>query len=253
MLDLKWLRFDILLVLLTPVMASAQCQWPATTLKTVFFHAEYPELTLLQIEFDDDAALAQSSAMEGSLLARYRAALPSLIDTDPRDQRALLRRQRVIFAAHDMRAEVAFFDAIRDGALGEIRGISCLEALLYEQLLSINMRQHHQLIASEFIAFTLKKNDPAPRTMVLFATGATDSVTAAPIMPRLRQAVSHGWRVEANLHNHPFFFGNPDIAGTITASARDIDLMRRDRDLFEMPSAMITNGFSTWEVSTADL
>lgn len=168
---------------------------------------------------------------------------------------SLLERQRGIFAnayGNDS-SYVRQFDLIINRYVGSIRNISCLEANLFDQhLVSSDI---HKTRKSEFSAWIFKKGS---RLKVIVGL-SHDPWIGAPSLENADQwfnkMKSSDWQFYAFLHNHPFAFRNSygDIAGTTIPSSPDLRSFKNYFENRSMDLAIITNGFSSIELTRDDV
>ncbi len=185
-------------------------------------------------------------------------ALASFMDTvsmrvGALDARALLERQIAFYAARqdpDSQREAANGRLVLAGSAGTLRPIGCVEALLVEhQAARFPMASH----PTEFHAVIMERNDAGRRWLRVYYAGSS-----APWPPKARQLFESaeldrrsGWRALAHLHNHPFLFTRPDIAGANAPSLTDVQFWRHLRESLGLESAWVTNGFATFEAPAA--
>jgi hypothetical protein len=201
-----------------------------------------------------EAALLPAEVMLSRL-----PALSAYLDTvrarvGPLDARAQLDRQVAYYAARpdsDSQGEAANGRLVLAGAVGALRPIDCLEALLVDyQAARFPMASH----PTEFHAVVMERGDAGGRQVrVYFAA------SSAPWPPRATLLLDHaeadrrdGWRAVAHLHNHPFLFASAgDIAGANAPSLTDVQFWRHLRDSLGVESARVTNGFATFQAPAA--
>jgi hypothetical protein len=189
------------------------------------------------------------------------------------DAAGLLRRQVAHYAARghsDSRREAENGRLVLDGAVGTMRPLSCLEALL----LDFQARRFPMVDRpTELQAFVLRRNVPAedssaaaadadtPALVYFAASGAPWPPGVGRLVPLLESKVREGWRVIAHVHNHPFYLdrltplasGPPtsDIAGALAPSITDVRFYRSMHAGLGLETALVTNGFATLEIPAA--
>jgi len=170
-------------------------------------------------------------------------------DVDPYDQRALLKRQRDIFAKYGF--DTWTWDVILQGKVGAITAANCIESALWAK-----QNELHPLsrAASEFGAYIML--DRTNTTMkVYLQTGPSASVPAMSWATRpIRQDLNNGYKMLTFLHNHPFFAHKQglDCAGTCGPSDPDLNafasgLMRNAQSFW------ITNGHDSFRFPSSEL
>lgn len=197
--------------------------------------------------------------MPGPVAPSELPALSAFLDTvrtrvGALDAHALLSRQIAHYAARTDSAsqgEAANGRLVLSGAVGTLRPINCLEALLVEyQAARFPMASH----PTEFQAVVMERSDGGTRRVRVYFAGS-----GAPWPPRANLLLEHvaadrreGWRAVAHLHNHPFLFASEgDIAGANAPSLTDVQFWRHLRDSLGLESARVTNGFATFHAPAA--
>lgn len=201
----------------------------------------------------------EAAQLSGPVTLSRLPALSSFLDTvrtrvGALDARGLLSRQIAYYAGRpdaDSRREAANGRLVLSGAVGTLRRVNCLEALLVEyQAARFAMASH----PTEFQAVVMERSDAGSRRVRVYFAGSS-----APWPPRANLILEHaaadrreGWRAVAHVHNHPFLFSNEgDIAGANAPSLTDVQFWRYLRDSLGLESARVTNGFATFEASAA--
>ncbi|MGZ8469316.1 MAG: hypothetical protein ACXW61_07515 [Gemmatirosa sp.] len=190
-------------------------------------------------------------------LRDFRAAIGARIESV--DAHALLRRQADYWAGRseaDGRRESENGRLVLSGAVGTLRPIACLEALLLDhQAARVPMAAR----PTEFQALVLRRaaTDTAPAMVRVYA-----AASHAPWPPKLGPIVDSlvardrrdGWTVHAHLHNHPFYLDRAatDIAGANAPSLSDAQYYRALHASLGLERAWITNGFTTVEIPARD-
>ncbi|GLS27714.1 hypothetical protein [Marinibactrum halimedae] len=167
------------------------------------------------------------------------------------DQYGLLRRQQDIFARYVGPNDdaVLSIQALLDGDAATIGKATCLDQLL----LSGQLQRVDPSMPTEFQADIFKQGDQL-RIYVAWRTVANYSGPPVDLSTRdRRNLIRSGWEFYTSLHNHPFFFGNIDIAGTIIASSPDLNLYRNYYSTYPLGSARITNGIDSAIYSEMDV
>ena len=170
------------------------------------------------------------------------------------DARAMLRRQIAYYASRpdsDSQGEAENGRMVLGGAVGTLRPIGCIEALLVDfQAARFPMATH----PTEFHAVVMERSDAGRRRVrVYFAgSGAPWPPKADLLWDRVAADRRDGWRAVAHLHNHPFEFSSGgDIAGANAPSLTDVQFWRHLRESLGVESARVTNGFATFEAPAA--
>lgn len=191
---------------------------------------------------------------EGVALSRLPA-LSAFLDTvrarvGPLDARAQLARQIAYYAARpdaDSQGEAENGRLVLAGAVGTLRPVNCLEALLVDyQAARFAMASH----PTEFHAVIMERGDAGNREVRVWfaASGAPWPPRATLLLERVAADRREGWRAVTHLHNHPFLFdGEGDVAGANAPSLTDVQFWRYLRDELGVERARVTNGFATFE------
>lgn len=183
------------------------------------------------------------------------------------DPRVLLERQRGYWANRATaveRLEAANGEAVLAGSAGTLRPIGCLESLLIEAQLE---RFPATGARSEMHAFVLTRESATahpeePSEIVYFAaSSAPFPPRPGPLLDSIAAREAEGWRLAADIHNHPFYLdrlgsdsrGQPlaDIAGATAPSTSDVQFYRFLRERFGLQRALLTNGFTTLVLPTS--
>jgi hypothetical protein len=170
----------------------------------------------------------------------------SRIDPDPY---RLLRRQKELYSRHGFESEVPKFDLVLERQLGAISGLSRLDALL----MSFHFDRYSPRAPAEFLALILRKED---KLKIHYVSSGDPFVSDEP---SIEKDLEDGWRLLIHLHNHLFFFDNPeDIAGTVVPSGDptfgDVGTYRRWAKRLGYPfQVRITNGIDTWAAPSREL
>ena len=201
----------------------------------------------------------EARQMPGAVAPSELPALSAFLDTvrtrvGALDAHALLSRQIAYYAGRPDSAsqgEAANGRLVLSGAVGTLRPIDCLEALLVEyQAARFPMASH----PTEFQAVVMERSDAGTRRVrVYFAgSGAPWPPRANLLLERVAADRREGWRAVAHLHNHPFLFASGgDIAGANAPSLTDVQFWRHLREAVGVESARVTNGFVTFEAPAA--
>jgi hypothetical protein len=195
------------------------------------------------------------------LLTRFRTALARRLGMDP-DARALVERQRAIFAAMEgeWRGEATNATRLLDGDAGTIHPISCLEAMLWKwQAARYPMLEH----PTEFGAFVLRGPDRV--RVYLSSADLVGQRIRGAVTERVRADIEAGFRLVIHIHNHPFLFDREvgdrmwtveatrdDVAGALAPSMTDVQFYRRLRDSHGLEAAWVTNGIETSRFRAAE-
>ncbi len=139
------------------------------------------------------------------------------------------------------------------GQAGEIRPITCLDALLFAYQAG---RVSELEQPTEFVASVLRKETPeGPSLVVVFGAGSEmfppKSVYGFDIAERY---VEDGWTYWYALHNHTVQTnGDLLVPGTPVPSTSDVHLMRNLAREIGLQSVRVTNGFYTFSAAVAEL
>lgn len=185
---------------------------------------------------------AGPAKVHGALLS-FRSSVAARTDVR---QDSLLRRQKKFFDR--MPSERQRYEKILSGSVGRLRPVSCLESFLHDN----HLRRFSG--ETEFAAYVLTRKGSRD-AVVLVLSQRTDGVSMNDFLWEILKKHRHqGWKVAMHLHNHPFFFNNPygDIAGTVLPSAPDLETYVEGRRSFGLESAVVTNGFDSFELSAAE-
>jgi hypothetical protein len=173
----------------------------------------------------------------GSYPAFVAALRASGVDTNPV---SLLRRKAAL-------PETSSGDARNDSLLARessdwIHPINCLEMLL------IGI-QHERIDllrqSTEFVAFVLRSSD-GRRLRIYYYTRNEDGIgSVGAILAPVARDSRDGWIVIANLHNHNFRVGQPDLNAVVSPSLPDAQLYQTLATSYQLREAWITNGLHT--------
>lgn len=160
--------------------------------------------------------------------------------------------------------DLRIFNLIRDGSLGSLRPISCLEKNLFARHLRIQKDlAPHTATAGygvEFIAYILARPEKPEELKIHFLSVFKNMVNDSEpieIAENMNRDLADGYEYKTLLHNHPFFFGQPDIAGTVIPSGSrgdsgDISFFLLEQEQRQLQEAVITNGFDSLSIPSAD-
>jgi hypothetical protein len=190
-------------------------------------------------------------------LRDFRAAIGARLPSV--DAHVLLRRQADYWASRsvaDGRRESENGRLVLSGAVGTLRPIACLEALLLDhQAARFPMVTRPTELQALVLRRAATADEPARIRVYVAASGA-------PWPPRFTPAVDSlvardlraGWTAHAHLHNHPFYLDqqSADIAGANAPSLSDVQVYRALRESIGLERAWITNGFTTVEIAARD-
>jgi hypothetical protein len=144
-------------------------------------------------------------------------------------------------------------DLALGGAVGAIKPISCLDALLFSRQAS-RISQIDQ--PTEFLASVLRRETSAgPELTVVFGAGADmfppKHVYGLEVVDRLR---SEGWSYWYAIHNHTVLKNGGRLAlGVPAPSTSDVQFYRSLGTDMGLDSLRVTNGFYTFSASVQDL
>lgn len=174
------------------------------------------------------------------------------------DQTELLTKQKAIFKkiTPDLLELLNMYDGMINKTLGNIRPISCLEALLHD----LHLTEQGVDPPSEFCAAIYKLSiDNKPHLKIIMITNPELS---GPDLTSDLTRVNKG--IWVFLHNHLFMFDNPSgVAGTVIPSGlvppasfinpdADLKYYRKIAQTFGLEEAWITNGFDTSHFKVID-
>jgi hypothetical protein len=206
-----------------------------------------------RFDLADNPRLWEPAARDEAL-ARFRTAVRDRLGAPP-DARALIARQRAIFAAAppEWRGEATNSTLLLEGKVASIAPISCLEAMLWKwQAARYPMLEH----PTEFGAFVLR----APgRVRVYLSSADLVGQKIRPIVTkRIEADRSTGFRLFTHVHNHPFLFDRKvgdrmwtleatkgDVAGALAPSMTDVRFFRNLRESQGLEEAWVTNGLES--------
>jgi hypothetical protein len=165
----------------------------------------------------------------------YRSSVEQALPTAPD---FLLERY---LSRADRREDIHNIRMVLKGA-GELRQIRCAEALLLDYQI-----QRNSLMLSrptEFFAVYLSRQG---KLRIYLLTNDAEGVSGMGALHReISRAVSEGWKVIVNLHNHSFFFADLDgdkPQGVLAPSGSDMRVLKGLVEEFGPVQARITNGF----------
>lgn len=187
-------------------------------------------------------------------LRRFRDTVAATLGTG--DPRALLQRQIDYLGSRPdstLRREAGNGRLARDGAVGTLRPVGCLEALLIDgQAARFPMSTR----PTEFHALLLHRaatgERPAQLRVYQAASGAPWPPKLDPLLAHVARDRAEGWTVRAHLHNHPFYLEKQDVAGANAPSLSDVQFYRWLRQSLGLEAAWVTNGFTTVEIPARD-
>ncbi|HEU0030252.1 MAG TPA: hypothetical protein VFQ53_06460 [Kofleriaceae bacterium] len=198
----------------------------------------------------DDAArwLAEAPAV-GPATARFRAAIRAKVDVTPA---AIFARQIARYAGSSdpmELGEVHNTTLVRDGKVGMLRPMSCLEAALYERQTARYPEETHP---TEFHGFVLRRGTQLD--VVMLASDQPFPPKVGLAMPHVDPALAAGWTLWGHLHDHTFEFTADRNAalGTPAPSTTDVQFYRNFADS-GLERALVTNGFVTVEIRASEL
>lgn len=135
------------------------------------------------------------------------------------------------------------------GQAGQLRPISCLDALLLsQQTARLPMLKE----PSEFGAFILRRLNTSGsyHYKVYFSTQDQPGLKMnAQIMSLIETDQQKGWTVWAHLHNHNFFPEKVEPFASPSPSKTDIEFARMMQKALNLENLWVTNGFHTLHVS----
>ena len=173
------------------------------------------------------------SIPQGGELEAMRSWVSEQVDPDPIK---LIKRQHNIYFRNKLRP-YPLAKKVLAGTFGNLRPIHCLEALLYEEHLSLHPQWGRK---TEFVASVLRH--PETHIIEIHFVSADRREIGASYTDQARENIQQrqqgGWSVVFQIHNHPFDFdvSYKDIAGTPVPS--EADMQHR----YDVPN-VITNGF----------
>ena len=144
---------------------------------------------------------------------------------------------------------------MRDGAVGTLRPIGCLEALLIDgQAARFPMATRPTEFHALLLHHAATGERPAQLRVYFAASGAPWPPKLDPIMAHVARDRADGWTVRAHLHNHPFYLDkrDADVAGANAPSLSDVQFYRWLRESLRLEGAWVTNGFTTVEIPARD-
>lgn len=212
---------------------------------------------LLEWRLQDQDVFHQPALPNDSAFLAYRAAvradgadLRDPVADDPEPGNA---EEAALWEDEDYNHELA-----RSGAVGSIRPITCLDALLFAHQ---NARVPELTTPTEFVASVLRRQtpDPAggPRTELAVIFGAGNEMFVPKEVygfDRASALVAEGWEYVYVLHNHTLQTNGDRIAlGRPTLSVSDVHLTRNLVANRGLESARVTNGFYTFTVPAGQL
>ena len=193
----------------------------------------------------------------------YREALGRRLKTQGLEPRALLLRQRAVFAAlpGDRSREIENADTLAAGTAGTVGPVSCLEWLLFQR----QARRFPPLSRpTELFAWVLRGNG----RVHVYLSGA-DRVGGRlreEVTERVAADVTAGFVPVAHLHNHPFMLDRQpgdrtwataetvaDVGGALAPSLSDVKLWRAMRERVGLQGGWVTNGLDTARFAPVDL
>ncbi|MFZ6666201.1 hypothetical protein [Peijinzhouia sedimentorum] len=137
---------------------------------------------------------------------------------------------------------------VHTGTIGYIRPINSLESqILNYQLVKYPLLSHPTEFHG-FIAF----NEVLKKYRVYF--GASDQPWPPHpdlLLEQLRKDIENGWQLKYHLHNHYEPKSN-DYLGILAPSMSDAQYFKMLLEEFKLEKALITNGFHTVEIESAD-
>ncbi|GLC25744.1 hypothetical protein [Roseisolibacter agri] len=174
------------------------------------------------------------------------------------DARTLLQRQIDHLGSRPdstLRREAGNGRLVRDGVVGTLRPIGCLEALLIDaQAARFPMAARPTELQALLLHRAATGERPAQLRVYQAASGAPWPPKLDPLMAHVARDRADGWTVRAHLHNHPFYLEkrDADVAGANAPSLSDVQLYRWLRTSLGLESAWVTNGFTTVEIPARD-
>jgi hypothetical protein len=159
-----------------------------------------------------------------------------------------------IFLAHrqmeffrEMPDALLTYQQILDENLGRIRDLNSDEKNLFELHLKRNDPE------SEFCAIFLSKKNK--RIALIESKGLRGQASCTQVLSRAKALQAQKWKLESQIHNHPFLFSNPhgDIAGVIFPSDVDVRSHLRWKNEMGLKTALISNGFFTFEYKIGEI
>lgn len=137
--------------------------------------------------------------------------------------------------------------------VGEIRPITCLDALLFAHQAN---RVPELDQPTEFVASVLRKDTPeGPALVVVFGAGTEMFPPKAVYGFDIAESyVEDGWTYWYALHNHTVQKSGERLApGTPVPSTSDVHLMRNLARNIGLQSVRVTNGFFTFDATVSEL
>lgn len=149
---------------------------------------------------------------------------------------------------HDSKDSLNNYDLIHKGYIGAIREINFIEAELLNYQIS-----RFPLFSqpTEFHGFIVE-NDSLEIVRIYF--GASDQPwppKPKPIISHLENALNNGWHLTSHLHNH-YEPASKNYLGVIAPSLADAQYFKALKARFNLPTALITNGFSTVSLKSTE-
>lgn len=177
-------------------------------------------------------------------LINFRKQVAKLVDVD---QTAILTHQMQYVTQGNLKNS----KLIRDGDVGQIRKINCIESLLFEY-----QAQRSPMLEkpSEFLAYFLVRDRPQGKNIrILYYTINQPGIGSLSVShANLRKFVTEGWKVKMSLHNHNFDMTKPNYLGGVAPSSSDVQAYLGEKLEFQLEFALITNGFDTSVIRSSE-
>jgi len=127
--------------------------------------------------------------------------------------------------------------------LSSVRKINCQEALLLDlQGSRVDLVKK----PTEFLAFEFHKKN---KKRLLYYTSNSEGIRALGYIHQFIQTfIDEGWELRVNIHNHILNLNDDNFRGTIGPSVSDAFVYQMELKDFNLPKAIITNGFDSLEI-----
>jgi hypothetical protein len=133
-----------------------------------------------------------------------------------------------------------------------VRPMNCLEAILLATQSERSTAQGRSMYThpTEFLSYVLRRGDALK--IWYYTVDQAGIGGLATLHEPLMADVQQGWVVVTNIHNHNFFPDAAKVLGGVAPSATDIQYLRDLRRSLGLTRAVITNGFHSIDISSAD-
>ncbi len=207
-----------------------------------------------------DAPELLRDAPADTIAARYRDGVIAHVGPDV-SPRALIERQRRVFAASAFPRETINATAILEGRVGKFVTPSCLERILFAR-----QAERYPMLErpTEFGAFILRR--PGQVRVYMSSMDRVGQRLRREVREAVRSDVAGGFALVAHLHNHPFLFDRrvgdrmwttadtiDDVAGGLSPSLSDVGFYKSTAEELPLEGAWLTNGFNSIRIRAAEL